>query len=61
MENNVEFFLYGEKIPQIIQNASHMSPYLVEAYDTFTKFCVVRNHMYIKSRKSLREVWVQTK
>jgi hypothetical protein len=55
------FFLYGERIRQSIQNAPHISPQLVEAYDPVMEFRADRHHMYIKSKKDPWEEWVQTK
>jgi hypothetical protein len=61
MENNVQFFLYVERIRQSIWNAPRMSQQLVEAYVLVVKFHVDMHHMYIKSMKDPREDWFQTK
>jgi hypothetical protein len=61
MDNNVEFFLYGEIIHHSIHNAPCMLPQLVEEYEPFMDFHVYRHHMYIKSRKDPQKEWVQMK
>jgi len=44
-----------------IHNTLCTAPQLVEGYTPIAKFWIDHHHIYIQSKKDLREEWVQTK